>query len=236
MKIQKNCFFYKILPNLLKSKSGQNIPSTCTDLNISASLSAFCTSSPHTPLHFLRRFLLHASDSGAHEETPLPLHNADAPSVGRMKLLRHVSEAGCVSLGLMMAWRPAHCPSAYAHSCVCVSLCKCVCVCVHARGWQGSSCWLKATPLPSLLLFLLLLPHPHRAPCEKDSGEHEPLSGRPRWGHKIRVTWIYRPNMTAELWSPVWDASRRPSLGSFLCKWRQVWTEYEWDSSHCPGV
>lgn len=128
-------------------------------------------SPPRPLLHFLRRFLLHASDSGAHEETPLPLHNADAPSVGRMKLLRHVSEAGCVSLGLMMARRPAHCPSAYAHSCVCVSLCKCAracaCACVRARGWQGSSCWLKATPLPTRLLFLLLLPRPHRAPCEK---------------------------------------------------------------------
>ncbi|CAK6949339.1 Hypothetical predicted protein, partial [Scomber scombrus] len=33
-----------------------------------------------------------------HIKTLLPLHNADAPSVGRMKLLRHVSEACRVGL------------------------------------------------------------------------------------------------------------------------------------------
>lgn len=119
----------------------------------------------------------------------------------------------------MMAQRPAHWPSAYAHSHICVSAYVCVCV---RRGWQGSSCWLKAPPSQSL--------------SEKDSREHEPLSGWPRWGHKIRVTWIYRPNMTAKLWSLVWDVSHLQTLGLFSCKWCQDWKECEWDSSHCPMV
>lgn len=161
-----------------------------------------------------------------HIKTLLPLHNADAPSVGRMKLPSTCVRSLPCRLGLMMAQRPAHCPSAYAHSHIRVWVCECasasVCVCAR-RGWQGSSCWLKATP-------------PSQSPSEKDSREHEPLSGWPRWGHRIRVTWIYRPNMTAKLWSLVWDVSRLQSLGLFSCKWCQVWTECEWDSSHCPRV
>lgn len=95
----------------------------------------------------------------------------------------------------MMAQRPAHCPSAYAHSHIRV----CVWVCAQA----GFVILIKSNP-------------PSQSPSEKDSREHEPLSGWPRWGHRIRVTWIYRPNMTAKLWSPVWDVSRWQSFGLIL--------------------
>lgn len=84
----------------------------------------------------------------------------------------------------MMAQRPAHCPSAYAHSHMCESENVCVCA---LRGWQGSSCWLKATP-------------PHKAPQKKTAGNMNHCQVGPD-----EDTGSMSPEFTGLIWQPSCD-------------------------------
>lgn len=83
----------------------------------------------------------------------------------------------------MMARRPAHCPSAYAHSHICVSVCECV----RAGGRRGSSCWLEAPP-------------PHRAPLKKTAGNMNHCQVGPH-----EDTRSVSPEFTGLIWQPSCD-------------------------------
>lgn len=102
-------------------------------------------------------------------------------------------------------------------------------VCVWLAGFVVL---IKSSPL-----FLLLLFPPRRGLSEKKKKKTAGNMNHCQVGPD-EDTRSVSPEFTGLMWQPSCDPLSGTChvgrvLASFSCKWRQVWTECEWDSSHC---